>query len=53
MADKDLDGPKEITNKITAVLTKPVFRKNINEMHLHYLRYKEDAVLEKIIRVYV
>ncbi|MFK7806516.1 MAG: glycosyltransferase [Saprospiraceae bacterium] len=49
MADKDKDSAIDITIKIEEVLTNEDFRVNINEMHTHYLKYKEESFAEQII----
>jgi len=49
MADKDIDTPTDIQNKIKEVLTNHSFNEKIELMHAQILNYKNDLILEKVI----
>ncbi len=53
MGDKDHDTAKEIKNKIGKVLTDPIYKKKIEKMYAHSRKYKNDAVVERLMNEFL
>lgn len=53
MADKDVDTPEQMREKIATLLTDDRYALAVNQMQKEHHRYREDKVLEKTIRKYL
>jgi len=53
MADKDVDDSQTIQIKIKEILETVSYKENLQEMHQHYKRYKEEKILQKQIEEFI
>lgn len=53
MADKDVDGEKDILDKIDKVMNDDVYKNNVASMQLHFEQYKTTHKLENTIRKFL
>jgi len=53
MADKDKDDREEIQKNINNILTNKSFKRKVEEMNSHFMKYKKDICLESVISGYL